>query len=61
MVRSSLKAPAWLLVVPVLNSGVKLRGLGAHGLPLGPAMMLNVEDGVAGALPDHGAIDAVVV
>src|SRR6185312_11939628 len=52
--------PACTLEVPAVSVGENGNGL-EHALPLGPEVMSNVEDGVTGAPPDHGEIDATVV
>src|SRR5580693_403336 len=49
-----------MFVVPAVNDGLNGRGL-AQGLPLGPELTSNVEEDGTGGLPDHGAIDALVV
>src|SRR5580693_1639289 len=49
-----------MFVVPAVNDGLNGRGL-AQGLPLGPELTSNVEEDGTGGLPDHGAIEALVV
>ena len=55
---NGLNPPAWMLR-RTSRQATGLNGNGsAHDPPLGPDAMLNVEEGLAGSLPDHGAIDA---
>src|ERR1700722_1898913 len=56
---NGLNPPAWILVVPAVSDGLNGSGL-AQGRPPGPEITRNVEDGDAGGVPDHGAIELVV-
>src|SRR5580693_350141 len=49
-----------MFVLPAVNDGLNGNG-SAHELPLGPLLTSNVEDDGTAGLPDHGAIDALVV
>src|SRR6202035_778211 len=49
-----------MLVVPAVSDGLNGNG-SMHGLPFGPERIWNSETGSAGALPDHGSIEAPVV